>query len=78
MLTGMRRITVRISDELEAWLRHEGPRRGETLSELTRQALEAYVGAGRRRRLVAAAAGASGQGDVSARVEEILAGEGAR
>ena len=47
-----------------------------TISEITREALEAYlVGSGRRRRLGAAKAGRSGATDVSERIEEILAAE---
>lgn len=47
-----------------------------TISEVSREALEAYlVGPSGRRRLGAAAAGRSGASDVSARIEEILAAE---
>ena len=74
----MKRTTVKISDELDARLRHEAQRRGRTISELTREALEAYVGTGERRRFRAAGAGASGRSDVSERIEEILADEVAR
>lgn len=75
MLAYMKRTTVKISDELDARLRHEAERQGKTISELTREALETYLGIGRRRRLKAAAAGASGRSDISERIEEILAGE---
>jgi predicted DNA-binding protein len=78
MLARMRRTTVRMSDELDARLRREAERRGQTVSELIREVLKAYLDPGVRRRLVAAAAGASDQGDVSVRVEEILASEAAR
>ncbi len=71
----MKRTTVKITDELDARLRHEAERRGTTISEVTRDALEAYLGLGGRRRLRAAAAGASGRDDVSERIEEILASE---
>ena len=71
----MKRTTVKISDELDALLRHEAERRGRTVSQLTREALEQYLVVGRRRRLGAAAAGASGRDDVSERIEEILASE---
>ena len=75
----MRRTTVKISEELDARLRHEAERRGTTISEVTREALEAYLSTGgRRRRLSAAAAGASGQHDVSTRIEEILREEWGR
>jgi predicted DNA-binding protein len=74
MLAYLKRTTVKISDELDARLRHEAARRGQTVSELTREALEAYMGSGRRR-LLAAAAGRSGRSDVSQRIEELLAKE---
>lgn len=66
---------MKISDELDARLRHEAARRGTTISELTREALQARFGGGRRRRLGATAAGASGSPDVSERIEEILRSE---
>jgi plasmid stability protein len=73
----MRRTTVKLPDELDAQLRHEAARRGMTMSELTREAVEAHLAGrhGRRRRLLAAGAGRSGQSDVSERIEEILAAE---
>jgi predicted transcriptional regulator len=72
----MRRTTVKLSDELDARLRHEAERRGTTVSELTRQAIEAHLGgADPRRRFLAAGAGRSGRSDVSERIEEILAAE---
>jgi predicted transcriptional regulator len=69
------RTTVKISEDLNARLRHEAARQGKTVSELTREALEGYLGLGARRRLGAAAAGRSGAHDVSERIEEILAAE---
>lgn len=76
MLAYVRRTTLKIPDNLDARLRHEAERRGITISELSREALEAYlVGAGGRRHLGAAAAGRSGREDVSERIEEILAAE---
>ncbi len=76
MLAYMRRTTLKIPDALDARLRHEAERRGTTISELSREALEAYLGdtAGRRS-LGAAKAGRSGRSDVSERIEEILATE---
>jgi predicted transcriptional regulator len=78
MLAYMKRTTVKISEELDARLRHEAERKGVTVSELTREALEAYFQIEPRRRLGAAAAGASGRDDISVRIEEILASEAAR
>ena len=76
MLAYMRRTTVKLPDELDARLRHEAQRRGITVSELTREAIEAHLGGHRtRRKLLAAAAGASGHDDISERIEEILATE---
>jgi plasmid stability protein len=76
MLAYMRRTTLKIPDALDARLRHEAARRGVTMSEVSREALEAYlVGPPGRRRLGAAAAGRSGRSDVSERIEEILAAE---
>lgn len=76
MLAYMKRTTLKIPDSLDARLRHEAQRRGVTISEVSREALEAYlVGTGGRRRLGAAAAGRSGHHDVSERIEEILVAE---
>jgi predicted transcriptional regulator len=71
----VKRTTVKLPDELDARLRQEARRRGITISELTRTAIEEHVGAGRRRKLGAAAAGRSGRSDVSERIEEIIASE---
>jgi predicted transcriptional regulator len=71
----IKRTTVKLPDDLDARLRHEAQRRGTTIAEITRTALEAYIGAGPRRRLGAAAAGGSGQSDVSEWIEEIIAAE---
>ena len=77
MLAYMQRTTVKLPDDLDARLRHEAQRRGTTVSELTREAIEAHLGGARvRRRLLAAGAGASGHSDISERIEEILANEG--
>lgn len=74
----MVRTTVKLPDELDARLRHEARRRGTTIAEITRAALEAHLGAtGTRRHLGAAAAGRSGRSDVSERIEEILRSESA-
>lgn len=72
----MQRTTVKLSDELDARLRHEAQRRGSTVSELTREAIENLLGAQHgKRQLLAAGAGASGRNDISERIEEILANE---
>ena len=73
----MKRTTVKLSDDLDARLRHEAQRRGVTVSDVTREAIEEHLGGrrGKRRRLLAAGAGHSGRGDVSVRIEEILRAE---
>lgn len=77
MLAYMQRTTVKLSEDLDARLRHEAARRGTTVSEVTREAIEAHLGARTgRRKLLAAGAGASGCRDTSERIEEILAAEG--
>ena len=72
----MKRTTVKLPDDLDARLRHEARRRGVTIADVTRAALEEHLGAGRRRRLGARAASRSGRSDVSERIEEIIASEG--
>lgn len=70
----MKRTTVKLPDDVDAKLRHEAERRGVTMSELTREAIELHLG-GRRRRLDAAGICRSGRDDISERIEEILAAE---
>jgi predicted transcriptional regulator len=74
MLAYIKRTTVKLPDELDARLRHEAERRGMTISQLTREAVERYLG-GPGRRLGAAGAGRSGRADVSERIQEILSTE---
>ena len=71
----MRRTTVKLSDDLDARLRHEAARTGTTMAEVTRAALEAHLGTGARRRLDAAGTGHSGHSDISERIEEIIRNE---
>ena len=71
----MKRTTVKLSDDLDALVRHEAARRGLTMADITREALEAHLGVAKPRRLLAAGAGRSGQTDISERIEEILRGE---
>jgi predicted transcriptional regulator len=73
MLAYMVRTTIKLPEELDARLRHEAARRHMTISELTREAIEAHVGG--RRRLGAARAGRSGHSDISEQIEEILRNE---
>ena len=72
----MKRTTVKLPDDLDTRLRHEAERRGVTVSELTREAIETHLGAKRgRRKLLAAGAGRSGSSDISVRIEEIVSAE---
>ena len=71
----MKRTTVKLPDDLDARLRHEARRRGVTIADITRTALEEHLGAGRRRRLGARGAARSGRSDISERIEEIIASE---
>ncbi len=70
----MQRTTVKLPDDLDARLRHEAHRQGITIAQVTRTALEAHLGGGRRR-LGAAASGRSGRSEISERVEEIIRSE---
>ena len=65
----MKRIIVRLPDDLHARLSHEAARRGVTIGEVTREAIEAHVGF---RVLIAAKAGRSGTRNTARRIEEIL------
>ncbi|MCB5169268.1 ribbon-helix-helix domain-containing protein [Streptomyces bambusae] len=76
-----KRTTIKVDDELDARMRHEAARRGLTLSEWVREAIEAHlpgaddVPAGEiRRTFRSTAAGRSGRSDISERMEELLAG----
>jgi predicted DNA-binding protein len=68
---GRTRRLAKLSDELDVRLRLEAKRRGKTISELTREAIEAHLVTAPRT-LLAAGAGQSGRSDVSERIEEIL------
>jgi len=70
----MKRTTVKLPDDLDRAMRDEAARRGITLSEWTREAIESHLPVQRGRRVLrAAAAGRSGHADTSERFEEILA-----
>jgi predicted transcriptional regulator len=68
----MKRTTVKLPDELDYQLRYKAARRQMTVSELTREAIETYLGVGQRRKLLSVGAGNSGQSDISERMEELL------
>lgn len=63
---------MKLPEDLDAKLRAEAARRGMTVSELTREAIEAHLGVGRRRVLRGAGAVRSGLGDASVRIDEIF------
>lgn len=44
----MKRTTVKLPEELDARLRHEAARRGVSISEITREAIERHLGSGRK------------------------------
>jgi predicted transcriptional regulator len=54
MLAIMRRITVKLPDDLDAKLRHEAARRESTIADVMREAVEAHVAGVAGRRLIAA------------------------
>jgi len=68
----MKRTTVKLPDDVDAQLRYEAERRQTTVSALTREAIEAFLGIGSRRKLLSVGAGDSGQSDISERMDELL------
>jgi hypothetical protein len=69
----MKRTTIKLPDELDARLRREAARRGMTVSQLTREAIDAHLGGGPRpRSLRITGAVKSGRSDISQRVDELL------
>ncbi|MFJ7066568.1 CopG family transcriptional regulator [Streptomyces sp. NPDC101115] len=80
MLAYVKRTTIKIDESLDARMRHEAARRGMTVSEWTREAIAAHLPGGQheegpvRRTFHSAASGSSGRSDISARMEELLAG----
>lgn len=72
----MKRTTVKLPDSLDRAMRDEAARRGLSLSDWTREAIEMHLPRQRgQRRLLALGQGASGRSDISERVEEILKAE---
>ena len=70
----MKSITIKVPEQFEEWLQQEARRRDASVEELLWEAIAEY----RRkpqRRLRAAGAGASGDTDISVRIEELLASE---
>ena len=75
MLADMPRTTVTLPADRAERLRREAERQGVTVSELSREAIEAFLAPKAKRRLLAAGAGASRRPDISERIEKILANE---
>lgn len=73
----MKRTTISLSDELASVVAREADRRRTSVSELTREALAAYLGLApaARRPLPFAALGRSGGGTAARDLDEILARE---
>lgn len=70
----MKRTTIKLPDDVDRELREEATRRGITISELTREAITAYLPQQRgRRRLLSTGAGRSDGSDTAQRLREILA-----
>lgn len=71
MLAHIKRTTVKLPDDLDALLRQESARRGTTISQPRREAIEQDLASTRERpRLIAAGAGRSGRAGISERIEE--------
>lgn len=76
MLAYVKRTTVKLPEDLDREMREDAARRGLTISDWTREAIQAHLPQQRgRRRLRSTGAGRSGETDVSERIEEILAAE---
>jgi len=74
----MRCRTVKLPDDGDAKLRHEAARRGSTIADVTREAIEAHLGRVVGRRLIGAKAGRSGSHDTARRIETIIRREARR
>ncbi|MGH8965880.1 MAG: CopG family transcriptional regulator [Actinomycetes bacterium] len=76
MLAYVKRTTVKLPEDVDRAMRDEAARRGLTLSDWTREAIEAHLPVQQgRRRLRFVGAGRSGETDISERIDEILATE---
>ncbi|HEX9696604.1 MAG TPA: CopG family transcriptional regulator [Actinomycetota bacterium] len=70
----MKRTTVKLPDDLDALLRDEARRRGVSMSDVTREAIEAYLIPRGPRRLSFVGAGASTDGrSIAEHFDEIYA-----
>ena len=67
----MKRTTVMLPDDIAARLKHESRRRGVSVAEIVREAVEQHLlPAGKRRMLSLVAIGEGGPPDASERIEE--------
>jgi hypothetical protein len=73
MLAYVKRTTVMLTDEVDARVRQEAVRRGITVSEWTREAVEAHLPPTGGHRLSGAGMFHSGRDDISERIDELLA-----
>ena len=74
----VKRITIKLPNDLDVRLRHEAARRGSTIAEVTREAIEVHLGSTSRRRLIAAKTGRSGRRGTARRIEAIIRKEARR
>ena len=63
---------MKLPEDLDAKLRQEAERRGITVSELTREAIDRYLNGGPKRVIRSAGTFRSERGDLSTRVDEIF------
>lgn len=68
----MPRTSVMLPDDLLTRLRHEAKRRGTSVAQVVRTAVERELAAPKRRELSIFAIGSSGMPDLSERVDELL------
>jgi hypothetical protein len=71
----MTRTTISLPDELDAALRREARRRGIPVSQLVREAIEARLGFGEKRRLPFIGLGHSGYSNTAENIDAILESE---
>src|SRR5215208_970394 len=71
----MKRTTISLPDDVTRRLRREAQRRGVSVSELARQALQAYLNNGEARNLRFATLGAGGHTDTAENMKAMLAQE---
>ncbi len=73
-MVNTKRTTIKLPEGVDRRLRFEAERRHMTMSDLTREAIEAHLGMGPKRQLWGGEVAGSGHHDTSERVEELLYG----